>query len=1145
MRLKQIVIFGFKSFADKTTVTFHEGITVIVGPNGCGKSNIGDAIQWVLGEQSVKALRGGKMPDVIFAGTTTRKPLQFAEVTIVFDQIEGELNIPYVELAITRRIERNGDSAYLINKQPVRLKDIQSLFFDSGIGKRNFSTFQQKEIDAIIQQAPKERRVVFEEAAAINRFLHTRKESLRRFDEVDLNLKRLEDVYREVKKQVDLLERQSVEAVRYKEAQERVEVLEKGLLKMRHDGYKKRHQELKAKEAVESAVIEKEASQRELLAKECERLRASYEGLEQSHSTAREEYAAQKGARELSSHKRSVAEKRTLELTHEIEERSGELKQLQNERFLRVQEIEKLEAEVKVREAESSKAEIEKNALFAKLQAFDKELSQLRLKHSSLQQLRLEALREEARFDGECGRQMIRIENNREKRAHFDERLKGLDALLKEKEKELLAKRERSIEALAEIQEAKAALKNAEQALQKKQAECQEAEKRRNELHREWVHLQARKNALVQLQQEGAGLSEGSKKLLQASHQKTSPVFGLLTPLYEWIETEGKDPLKLQMVLKKYSETLVVESESDLLIVLEEINRLKIQEYSLLCLSDIAARDKPSVTAHFWDVSKGVEVWCEGGYLLDHRKVRFFGSVEKSSVFSREEEIRSLEVKVLEIQKLEEECAIRAVELDAASAAYREQLKNCDQEHRKREMRGVDFNFQLQKAEQEFARIALEKRQTEEESHILEQQVASAIQALEALKVSHAEAKARSESALKESAQLEESTSAQSLHYEEFKASLSSASKLFEEKDSLFRKCSHTLGLLKVKEEEAARLLEKISQALEKASLARSALQRELEISFSNDESEEKLEAAKRLVEEKLEASKKAKEVWEARKKLLQASEDAFRQAEAKLNQVEIQLAHVETGLSALERELTDRFGGGYSELEPLNMPVDQAEKEVKKHKQYLESCPQVNLAAIGQCALEKEREETLRDQIEDLVHSKDELNSLIKNVESDCRAAFLETFQTIRGHFQKNFAILFRGGEADLELAAGEDPLEAGIEISAKPPGKQMRSLSLLSGGEKCLTAMALLFAIFEVKSSPFCLLDEIDAPLDDANVERFVAMVREYTDRSQFIIVTHNKRTMAMADRLYGVSMQEKGVSKLLSMEFIEDLEPALEIS
>lgn len=1145
MRLKQVNIFGFKSFADKTQVQFHEGITAIVGPNGCGKSNINDAIQWVLGEQSIKALRGGKMPDVIFAGTASRKPMHYAEVSITFDQIRGMLDVPFDEITITRRLHRNGDSEYLINNKVVRLKDIQGLFFDSGIGKRNFSTFQQREIDDIIQRPPKERRLIFEEAAEISRFLHTRKETYRRFEEVKTNVERIRSVKDEVAKRAVQLEEQSVQALKYRESKERLDYLEKAVLKLRHEGYTKKFKDLKAKEAKEKTQTEESSSAHALLIQECARLQVSVENAEKAYADLRESYLAKKGEKELKEHKFQDLKRRLEELSAFMKEKQQEISDTEEKRKAWKDEIAKLTTEAEAAAKSREGALTKKQKAEEAFNALDREIAALRTKQASLQQARLEAVKKEAQVEADLGRERMRLENHQDKKNQLEERHASLKQLLKDKEKECEDKRAVSEAAQKAADTAQEKLKTFNLAMQGIQSDLELSRQKASVLHKRVLEISARKKALEQLQQEGEGLSAGGKKLLHHSHQAKSPIYGLLKPLVEWIDTSSHPQLKLQAVLKKYQDTLVVEDEQDLQLVVAEAQKLTIQEYSLLCLSDLTLKNSQDVTRHFFEavsssssfeeaITQATDVWIDPCCLIDKKKVRFFVGEEKGSLFSRDAEIRTLQKSLDEHQEQENAEQERLKDLEERKTEAQKNLQLVDQEVRQAEMRKMEDGFTHKRAAQERDKLNLEMTQVNQEVQSLAATAKSLQDRIAQAQKELAAAQKTAEEVVLAFSGLEESSHLKLESYSQLKAALEEASRYFHDEDDRSKKAGHALGILRFKFDESGQLVDKWAKEMERArkqSADLDALEKEGQIS---QEKETSLQEILADVDKAQAQVKQAKITLQERQKRTDEVGSTHKQSEAAMHQIGIQLAHVETGISSLERELAERHNLTFEGIEQPEETQEAAERQLKQIKHFIENCPAVNLAAIEESKVEKERAEFYENQLNDLCGSQEELQQLIQNIEGECREAFKTTFEQVRLHFQKNFEVLFRGGQADLELVDSEDPLEAGIEISAKPPGKQMRSLSLLSGGEKCLTAMALLFAIFEVKSSPFCLLDEIDAPLDDSNVERFVSMVRQYTDRCQFIIVTHNKQTMAIADRIYGVSMQEKGVSKLLSIEF-----------
>lgn len=1059
------------------------------------------------------------MPDLIFAGAASKKALNFAEVTITFAEVKGYLPLDFEEVAVTRRLHRSGESEYWINGQPVRLKDIQSLFLDSGVGKNNMSFFEQGKIDQLIQYSPEERRYIFEEAAGIVRFLQRKRETFRKLEEVDLNLSRAADISKEVERQVLVLEEQAEAASVYKGKKEQLEFLEKELLEYRYKAYLKKQEDLIGKESLAKENLRGLAEKRQngILQEK----QKAYEALERNYRSAREQLISKQSEKELKLQTKKHSEERARDLATREEKLSLETSSLKKQLATWTLEMGVLEQSKGQLDRDLKKASEAYLSAEEKFQILDKELQLLRKKQTEAYRSKMSAFQTQSALQNEVKQLIYRMETNLSKKDLLEERSRNLNLLLQEKQEAL--EQARSAYELIEtaFREGKEALQEMEGALKKGGADVQEAKRKLDEMLKKVNERSAKLNALLSLRQEFAGFSSGGKKLLQAAQDPKSPIFSLLKGLYEVVHLKKE----YEKVFKRYAETLVVPKAKDLDKILAFAKEHRLFDISLICLESI-----PDPENHLLE-----GVVLKEGYFIDSKGVIFIPGENDSSVFRREGEIKALKI---EIEELLKENQALETELELFQKIERDLItkkKEKEEEVRSKERGVLDAKYGVQKHQAELERTTKERSQVDEEVAGLVAYVQNVI--LEREKVSSAYEKASSGLDQLESALL-------SLEKEIQDKNLSSVSQKedLKQKESLksrcegdYRKASHQYHVLDAKIEETKRLcirLEGELTSVQKTKKEIFSLSEDHQTGLAALEEELKVACLKVNALEKMLDSSKLE--WNALQKQDKELESALKEIENKLHQLSISFAHVETGQNALALEMKERFQVEITGEISTSLSQDKVEKEIPILKKYLEQNPNVNLGAIDECVKQKERATFLSEQITDLTAAKEELLKLIAGLDQECRSLFKTTFEQIRANFKKNFQILFKGGEADLELVESEDLLEAGIEITAKPPGKQMRALSLLSGGEKCLTAMALLFAIFEVKSSPFCVLDEIDAPLDDSNVERFLNVVKQFIDRCQFIIVTHNKRTMALADRLYGVSMEEKGISKILFMEF-----------
>ena len=1154
MKLKQVEILGFKSFAEKTVIEFHEGITCVVGPNGCGKSNIGDAIRWVLGEQSAKALRGGKMPDVIFAGATSKKPLNLAEVTITFSDVNGALPLDYEEIAVTRRLYRNGDSEYLINKQLVRLKDLHSLFYDSGIGKNTF--IEQGKIDQLIQYSPEERRYIFEEAAGIVRFLQRKRETLRKLDEASLNLSRLSDIKGEIDQQIILLQNQSDKAQIYKEKKSLLESLEKEQLALRYTTYAKKRAELALKELEAKEKYLALNADKNKLEASLEEKKRNHDGLEVFYRNAKDIYLTKKSEKELKIQIQMHSEERIKELIANENKRSKEHKELELQRATWLPEIALLKAK---KEQLSSELKVMSVTLHAKKQEFqvlEKNLQVLQKKQTEAYKEKVNSFQRHASLHSEVKQIEFRIETHLEKKEHFEKRSRSLLHIIQEKETELQQR-------LFEFNQAELLVNGAENQIHEMTQRlkiCSEGVKATKNileaLMKEFHEKSAKLKALIQLRNEFAGFTGGGKKLLQEAQNPKSPLFGLLNGLYEYIHPHLSHERAVNAVLKNYTQTLVVKNKEALDRVLAFAKQQSIFDFSLLCLEYVPlTSSSPFINESllgqyllaFFSCATSLEEafikafshreasWTEG-HFIDEKGILFIGGSKESSVFLREAEIKSIEKEILELNQKKEVYDLRVQDAIQQENELRCENTQAEEARRKAAHALTESKFLLQKVQGDLERVKKEKNQVDEEIQSLLILIEGMLSQQNKILATVKTADTNLENIQMQLNEVEQELSQKIQLTSEKKMALQGEENRVQMFDLEYRKTSHQHQLLEAKNAETERLLIRLIDDLKESKKTLNDWQERLQLTV-NDLS---------LLATDLEEAEKKEKYFETQctdsKRFIHLEEASFKELdkqlkdiENKLHQINLQLASLETGQNAVVIEMKDRFQTDM--IEPsLNKGESSLQKDIHLLKGFLDQNQNVNLAAIEECEKQKKRKDFLEAQISDLTSAKAELLKMIASLDEESRRLFKETFQEIRRNFQKNFQILFKGGEADLELLDAKDILEAGIEITAKPPGKQMRSMSLLSGGEKCLTAMALLFAIFEVKSSPFCVLDEIDAPLDDSNVERFLNVVKQFIDRCQFIIVTHNKRTMALADRLYGVSMEEKGISKLLFMEFSE---------
>lgn len=1161
MRLKKITIIGFKSFADKAAIDFDCDVIAIVGPNGCGKSNIVDAFRWVMGEQSAKSLRGEKMHDVLFGGTTSRKPLGMAEVSITLTEIDKALPTEYDEVTITRRLHRSGESEYLINRQPVRLKDIQDLLLGTGVGKNAFSVFEQGKLDQVIHLNPSERRVIFDEAAGIGRFLQRKKEALRKLEQMTENFNRVKDVHVEVEKQTRALKKQAAHAKSYQENKERLDHLEKVLLvtKWRISS----DQEEKLKGVLADIVKEIEEKNTSL---------GSVERTSQAHKEAVFEQE-----KEWKNRQRELYQ---LQASANVQE--AELKQLKEtltecckQEELRVAEADRLskrraasEEGVSSKEQALEKQEEEKKALeevFAQKQQervkCEKKVAALREMIKRQQSEHLNSFKETSRLEALLQEKAHQLQLEEKNRADLLIRLQEMEERFQVYAQESTLKKQTVAELSGIIDQLKEKVQENDAALRGIHVILDKKKKLVEGLNREQASLLARQQALIRLKEDGEGCSKGVKEILKEARRKSSSLYGKVHALFECICPERGFEQAVAAALHFYVNTLVVDTKADLEAICEFAKKNELSDFSLFCpflktkrnlsIPSFVKADEPY--ASFLEgiclitnleegflKQDGEEHVTREGLLIDRRSVLFHikrGQGE-TNAFLREAELRDL---TQALEKLGNE----RLELDQKIAHLLEEVNLLEEKrrtfldsHRKKEMSLVEENFLYQRAlaDQEKTGRSKELLQVEKEklSHGKDEKEALAHFQASVL------AKKEEQNAFLESAKKDE------IFLESLEKSLQLA--LQDEKVAghnlrscldAWRQLNQDIAIEKVKDQEARklemRLNSEIKELINKREATKEFFVNKLQ---AIDGHQYELEGQNGVVKQLEEALKESRKQGESLEKKLVEWRVQVGKLEKEKHALELSLASEVTQRSALEQTLVERLQMSTVEMRKEEWrhqgDLEEVERSIRGIRDLLEKAGAVNMMAIEEYETQRERFTYLEKQLVDLEEAKKDLERIIGTLDQESKSLFKQTFETIRGHFQKNFSILFNGGEADLKFTDSPDILEAGIEIIAKPPGKQMRSISLLSGGEKCLTALALLFSIFEVRPAPFCILDEIDAPLDDSNIGRFTNLLQQFTPSTQFIIVTHNKKTMGVAGLLIGVSMEEKGVSKLISLEF-----------
>lgn len=1179
MYLKEIEMQGFKSFADKTTIEFDKGVTAVVGPNGSGKSNITESLRWALGESSAKNLRGGKMPDVIFAGAENRKPLNYAQVVVSLDNSDGFIKDAKETIRVERHIYRNGDSEYLIDGRKVRLRDIHDLFMDTGLGRDSFSVISQGRVEEIFNSKPEERRAIFEEAAGVLKYKTRKKETQTKLNQTQDNLDRLDDIIYELEAQVKPLGRQAKVAKEFIGLEDKRKQLHLNVLvediqtdKVRLDSLK---EDLDSIKSDLSAYYE----QRQQFEKQNQALKTK------RHQLSEEMATKQAGLVDIT---KAISDlERQMDLIALESSQKEEKKQAATSQLAELKASqESLREELAQKENQLAKLDGELTATTAKIQKLQAELDRFSTDPDQvIEKLREEfvsLMQEEADLSNKLTMTQADIDNQKQ---------------LSESKSEELAQTQANLEALkAEAKDALESFEAARKQVKELLDAYQELFAKTSQLEKDYQaeqtkmfdqldvikSKQARKSSLESILRNHSNFYAGVKSVLQASSQ----LGGIIGAVSEHLSFDRKYQMALEIALGGSSQHVIVEDEAAakrsiaflkknrqgratfLPLTTIKARHLSQQNQAILSssqgflgvASDLVSFDKRldnifqnllGVTAVFDTVDNANKAARALHYqvrlvALDGTEIRPGGSFsgganrQNNTTFIKPE----LDNLVAELNELQE----KQVTQEKLVQNLHETLLASKEELASLKAQGEEARFAEQKAELEYQQLAerlndvkqlckqLQESETDNSSNDLESQKAH----FEAELTKVAEHKQELTSEID---QIKENKNAITQKVEQLRQDLSQAKLqerelLSERKFESANKTRLDISLAENKAEmtkcEDLLAFHASDQEIENLPL----LKKQHDEAVTRKASEEERLVSLRFELEDCEAN--LEELEEQVAKENQKNEELIR----KQAQVEAQVAQVSERLRGFTHDLTEDYHMTLAEAKEASQVVEDmaiARERLQDLRRRIKALGPINMDAIAQYDEVNNRLTFLNGQKEDLVHSKNLLLDTINEMDDEVKSRFQVTFNAIRESFKQTFTQMFGGGSADLSLTEG-DLLIAGIEISVQPPGKKIQSLNLMSGGEKALSALALLFAIIRVKTIPFVILDEVEAALDEANVKRFGDYLNRFDKSSQFIVVTHRKGTMAAADSIYGVTMQESGISRIVSVK-LKDAENLME--
>ncbi len=1249
MYLQSLEMIGFKSFAPRTILSFHRGVTAVVGPNGCGKSNVLDAIRWVLGEQSAKALRGGEMADVIFSGTDSRQALGMAEVSLTFAECEKELGVEWNEVCISRRVYRDGKSEYFLNKGPCRLRDIHQLFMDTGVGRSAYSIMEQGKIDLILSSRPEDRRAIFEEAAGITKYKAQKKEALRKLEYTEANLLRVQDIIKEVRRQIGSLQRQAAKARRYQALMKDLRIFDTHLS---HKNYRELSNNLEeirrelgrgeeARAVHDIQIVEQET--------ELSGFRARMEELDDKVSGLRDNVQTLK-SRVFSAESRIATSVERCEEARSFIERhltdiaaASEKMRVQQDQIeqtdqlleqmtgtLHAHEASFHEHTQKVRAAREERAAAERHIqeVSAAVARLDARLGSLRneisaaagRREASETRLRLLQGESEAASDaaGEFGARIEEIG----RRAH----LAGLAG-----------------------ESSQAEQSDAQIAYEAAQEKRQAAETALNAVSKQAAGIESRVEVLRQLQEQGEGFDEGTQAVLRGLDNPDFFKSAIDGALADQIQVEPRFIPAIEAALGAGLQAIIFKDAGVAEVALQELSRRRLGKATVAprewisesgddsfpttgnlqegASSELAVHPNLPKDALAWASScvtgggegtalaarllAGVAVAenLESAFRIKAANVALGVATLTGEFISREGVVRggqagentghSALARRAQIAQLERELtsAIRKLESHTFSRADALQALEASQDR-------------LLAARESFQRAQVESASIQNEHKLAERQLA--------------DIENRRAACIQETVQLGQSLRASLSHLEDLESTITETAQSLEENRVRRVEAEHTAQAVRERESAAieesneirvrvaterqqqdnlnrqrgpmtARLAE-LAEFLEARRTDIAGYQARIETLDSESGSlresiavwQEESASLEAEIARLLSARSEVHENAEAVEIALRASRQQLVQLQEQKGRFEVRIAQLEMRMENLRNHVSHRYQADLEAFEPDSYALicsfrDRNKKKPSAHDaqaegsggegspepppgiasegtggaeaaeeqsetinwnrieeivadltERIEAMGPVNLDAIQEYDELEQRQIFLEKQNADLINSKAGLHAVIAKINRTTKELFADTFAKIRENFQVMFGELFGGGRANLMLIDESDPLESGIEIIAKPPGKQLQSISLLSGGERTMTAVSLLFAIYMVKPSPFCVLDEMDAPLDESNISRFIKILDRFVDQSQFVVITHNKRTISRADVLYGVTMEEHGVSKLVSVKF-----------
>ena len=1183
--LKALELNGFKSFADRTRFEFPEGITVVVGPNGSGKSNVVDAIKWVLGAQSVKALRGKEMTDVIFSGAHGRGQTNSAEVSLILDNADGRFDFDSSEIQVTRRVYRSGEAEYLINRQQCRLRDIKDVFAGTGMSTGAYSIIEQGKVDALLQSSPRERRLIFEEAAGISRFRQKKQEAARRLERIDQNLLRLSDIVDELDSRLRSVRNQAGKARKYKECSDRLKELrtQVGLTDWR------------ALTAKLNSAQEKSTTLRE----EQEQLRTELSTRERQIQLFEETIDAfQRHMHQVASEASTVRERiaqcestcrsqlaRSDELEQESERMQRQLQAMTSKAGNAQQLVAETTAELQAAEKQFADLDGQVEQRQSKVDQLQSELAEMRTSREQVRRQHAEVIRESARLEHQIQLYQSQCEQARSTGERANQELQSLQSNLIDLRLQHTSHQAELVEQEAAANQSQQKLKQAQDELRQSRSRLSESQVQLADLKGRLTGARERATVLEELEQRLDGLSSGTKEVLRRVKQEPDGPFGLVHGVVaDLLRVDADTASLVETALGERANHLLIERLDPLLESLLETElpgrtnflRLDVPQPAS-AVDQINLSGEPGVIGRadqfveapaelaalprrllgrYWLVDtlqtalqlsqrlgRGLNFVTVVGEVVAADGTLTLGPQQSTTgLLSRRSELRALLDEIQDMQQREKHEHTFCLKLQQSVSGQESTVSALTAQHTETteklnnvRLQAASLRQELEQAESKAKELSRGIEEADETASRTTCQLAEDRQGLTEKQQELSELQSRLEAELQGSKQFQEELADVQKRLTDDLVELARSE---QRRDGLRRQMSQ----LEQDHEEHDRALAETRKRMAECKSQRDGLQRSVE-EFSQEL--EGLYAAKEKFTRRVDLVQREHDLLKEEKANVGSTVEEIREQLARMQansqQVELVVQQLEHQRGELAARMSEDYGIELAVL--ANQEIGQTagereevEAEIRQLRQQLQSIGPVNLEALNELEAVEERHSGLAQQYHDLQEAKERLQQLVGRINVESRELFVQSLDIIRGHFQDIYRSLFGGGEADIVMQQEEekDVLECGIEIMARPPGKQPRNISLLSGGERTLTCVALLLAIFRSRPSPFCVLDEVDAALDEANIDRFSDVLREFMTNTQFIVVSHSKRTMSCADTLYGVTMQESGVSKRVSVRF-----------